>query len=49
MNKKLMGLALLLTLATTLGACNQTSETPEGGATPGGAPADTTSPAPSPS
>jgi hypothetical protein len=38
-------LALLLTLATTLGACNQTSETPEGGATPG----TTESPAPSPS
>jgi hypothetical protein len=45
MNKKLIGLALLLTLATTLGACNQTSETPEGGATPG----TTESPSPSPS
>jgi hypothetical protein len=45
MNKKLIGLALLLTLATTLGACNQTSETPEGGASPG-APAES-SPSPS--
>jgi hypothetical protein len=46
MNKKLIGLALLLTLATTLGACNNTSETPEGGASPGGAPAES-SPSPS--
>ncbi|HEY9829347.1 MAG TPA: hypothetical protein V6D26_02125 [Stenomitos sp.] len=44
MNKKLIGLALLLTLATTLGACK--SETPEGGASPGGAPAES-SPSPS--
>jgi hypothetical protein len=49
MNKKLIGLALLLTLAASLGACNSGENAPaDGGATPGGAPAES-SPSPSPS
>ena len=44
MNKKLIGLALLLTLVTTLGACNQTGGD---GAAPGGSPAESPSASPS--
>lgn len=47
MNKKLIGLALFLTLAVSLGACNQTETTPEGGTSPAESPAE--SPAASPS
>ncbi len=44
MNKKLIGLALLLTLASTLGAC-KSDNAPDGGASPGGgSPAPNTSP-----
>lgn len=44
MNKKLIGLALLLSLTVGLGACNQ--ETPaDGGASPGASPAESPSPA----
>lgn len=44
MNKKLIGLALLLTLVTTLGAC-KSDTAPEGGSSPGGSPAES-SPSP---
>jgi hypothetical protein len=44
MNKKLIGFALLLTLAAGLGAC-QNAETPGGGASPGSSPAESPSPA----
>ncbi len=44
MNKKLIGLALLLSFAVGLGACN--NETPtDGGTSPGASPAET-SPSP---
>ena len=45
MNKKFIGFALLLTLAASLGAC-QNSETPGGGASPS-APAESPSASPS--
>jgi hypothetical protein len=45
MNKKLISLALLLTVAASLGAC-QKSETPDGGASPGGSPAESSPAAP---
>ena len=45
MNKKLMGLALLLTLATTLGACNK-SDSGAPGST-GSSPAESPATAPS--
>jgi hypothetical protein len=44
MNKKLIGFALLLTLAASLGAC-QNSETPDGTTSPGSSPAESPSPA----
>ncbi len=46
MNKKLIGLALLLTLTAGLGACQQTGGG-DGGASPGGSPAESPSPTPS--
>jgi hypothetical protein len=46
MNKKLLGLALLLTLTVGLGACQQT-DTPDGAVTPGEAPVESPSPSPS--
>ena len=47
MNKKLLGLALLLTLTVGLGACQQTTDTPDGAVTPGEAPVESPSPSPS--
>ncbi len=42
MNKKLIGLALLLTLATALGACQPSGG--DGGSSPGSSPAASPSP-----
>ncbi len=39
MNKKLIGLALLLTLATTLGACQPSGSGGSGGSSPAPSPA----------
>lgn len=47
MNKKLIGLAVLLTLAVSLGACNQTETTPDAGTSPAESPAESPSPSPS--
>ncbi len=46
MNKKLIGLALLLSFAVGLGACN--SEPADTGATPEASPAETASPTTTP-
>lgn len=45
MNKKLIGFALLLTLAASLGACQNSETTPGGGTSPGSSPAESPSPA----
>ncbi|MGQ4647664.1 hypothetical protein [Lyngbya aestuarii] len=49
MNKNLIGLALFLTLAVTLGACNEAGTDPATESTEGESPAPTVSPADAPS